>query len=112
MKESTRNIRFYAAAALNLGLAAYVTAFSRQTHDLYDLPTFIDLTEWPATLLFLAAAWFAWSASPRAVTLLVVAGLFAFFAAHARFLFSVPLGFVLVTLGTLAVLALVPPRSH
>ncbi len=105
----THRARSSLAAALALALAAYATVFSRQTHDLFDLPTFLDLTEWPATLLFLASAHGAWIEAPRRAALLAVAALLAFFAAHGRFLFDVPLGFVAITLACLAILAILPP---
>ena len=99
----------YAGAALSaLALAIYCTVFARQTHDLFDLPTWIDLTEWPATLLFLGTAWLAWTRQPRRAALAVVLGLFAFMAAQHMYVFRVPLGFVLVTVLTVFVLLVLP----
>lgn len=101
-------IRFGAAGLLAAGLALYATIFARQTHDLFDLPTWIDLTEWPATLLFLAAAWAAFRRLPRRAALYLVSGMLAFFAAQSRFIFDVPLGFILVATGSLSFLFLLP----
>lgn len=102
------SIRFPVAAALALLLAIYATAFARQTHNLFDLPTFIDLTEWPATLLYLAAAWAAYRKLPRRAALFLVSAMLAFFAAQSDWMFRVPLGFVLVAAGSLGFLFLMP----
>ena len=102
-------IRFYAAAVLAVGLALYATVFARQTHNLFDLPTWIDVTEWPATLLFLAAAWFASRRLPRRAALYLVSGMLAFFIAQSRYIFDVPVGFVLLTCASLGFLFILPP---
>ena len=94
-----------AASALALGLAFFATAFARASWNVYDLPTYIDLTEWPATLLFVAAAWAAWERRERTAAWLMVGALVAFFAAQSRFLFQVPMGFGVVGAGALAFLA-------
>lgn len=101
--------RYSLAAALAALLAAYATAFARQTHNRFDLPTWIDLTEWPATLLFLAAAWAAFRRLPRRAALFLVTGMLAFFAAQSTWLFQAPLGFILVTCASLGFLFLLPP---
>ena len=100
--------RYIGATAIAVALAVYATVFARQTHDMFDLPTFIDLTEWPATLLFVFAAWQAWIERPRRAALALVSGMLAFLAAQHGYIFSVPLGFVLVTLLTLAFLLMMP----
>lgn len=100
--------RYIGATAIAVVLAIYATAFARQTHDLLDWPTFIDVTEWPATLLFLFAAWQAWTERPRRAALALVIGMFAFMAAQHGYLFRVPMGFVLVTVLTLAFLVMMP----
>ncbi|MXQ09678.1 hypothetical protein GQ651_17675 [Alphaproteobacteria bacterium GH1-50] len=101
-------VRYAGAALTAFALAFYATVFARQTHDLFDLPTWIDLTEWPATLLFLASSFLAWVKQPRRAALAVVLGLFAFLAAQHGYIFNVPLGFVLVTVFTIAVLIVLP----
>ena len=100
--------RYLGAAALAVALALFATVFARQTHDLINLPTWIGVTEWPATILFAVAAYAAWIEQPRRAALAVVIGLFAFFAAQHNHLFRVPLGFVLVTVLTLATLLALP----
>ncbi len=100
--------RYIGATALAVALALYATIFARQTHDLFDLPTWIDLSEWPATLLFGYAAYGAWTEQPRRAALAVVIGLFAFLAAQQSYIFQVPLGFVLITVLTLATLFTLP----
>lgn len=97
VKSASTTWRHTLAAAIALALALYATVFARQTHNTFDLPTWIDVTEWPVTLLFLAAAWAAWKRVPRRAALMLVTGMVAFFAVQHRFLFDVPLGFVLVT---------------
>ena len=97
-----------AAAFLAVLLSLYVTAFATQTHNRFDLPTWIDLTEWPATLLFLTAAILAIKRLERPAALACFAALFAFFFAHGRFLFEVPLAFVLTSSGTLGFLWALP----
>ena len=101
-------VRYIGATLSALALAVYATIFARVTHDLFDLPTWIDLTEWPATLLFLATAYFAWTQQPRRAALVVVIGLFAFITAQHAYIFRVPLGFVLVTILTLGTLLVLP----
>ena len=96
------------ATAIAVALAVYTTAFARHTHDHFDLPIFIDVTEWPATLLFIFAAWQAWIERPRRAALALVLGMFAFLAAQSGYIFSVPLGFVLVTVLTLGFLLMMP----
>jgi hypothetical protein len=100
--------RHLLAAIIALTLALYATVFARQTHNTYDLPTWIDITEWPVTLLFLAAAWAAWRRVPRRAALLLVTGMIAFLGVQGRYLFEVPLGFVLVTALSLAFLFTLP----
>lgn len=100
--------RYIGATLLAVALALYATVFARQTHDLFDLPTWIDLSEWPATILFGFAAFAAWTEQPRRAALAVVAGLLAFIAAQHSYIFQVPLGFVLITVLTLAVLFSLP----
>ena len=101
-------VRYIGATAIAVALAIYATMFARQTHDMFDLPTYIDLTEWPATLLFLFAAWQAWIERPRRAALALVIGMFAFLAAQSGYIFAVPMGFVLVTVLTLAFLLMMP----
>ncbi len=107
----THPARYHVAAALAAALALYVTVFARQTHDLFDRPTFIDLTEWPATLFCLAAAGAALArrAAPSAVA--IVSGLIAFFAAQYAWIFEVPLAFVLSTLVVFLTLYVLPPDT-
>ena len=100
--------RYALAAALALALSLFATAFARASHNFYDLPSYIDLTEWPATLLMLAAGWAAWEARERLAALLMVLGLLAFYAAQMRFLFQVPMGFGVVTAGALIFLFVLP----
>ena len=100
--------RYIGATAIAVVLAIYATVFARQTYDLFDLPTFIDLTEWPATLAFLTAGWLAWIENPRRAAMVLVLGLFAFLGAQHMYLFRVPMGFVLVTVLTLAFLMVLP----
>ena len=104
--------RHLLAVALALALALYVTVFARQTYNTYDLPTLIDVTEWPVTLLFLATAWAAWVRAERRAALLAVTGMLAFFGVQHRHLFEVPLGFTLVIGLTLALVFALPPRSR
>ena len=101
-------LRYRAAALLAALLALYVTVFARQTHNLFDLPTFIDLTEWPATLLYLAAAWAAIRRREKIAALALVLALFAFLIAQARWMFNVPLGFALTIATSLAFLLILP----
>lgn len=108
MSQAQPHRRYKLAAALAVLLALYVTVFATQTHNRFDLPTWIDLTEWPATLLFLASAVAAWKRLERPAALACFAGLFAFFFAQGRFLFEVPLAFVLTSTGTLGCLWLLP----
>ncbi len=105
---SVPSVRYVGATAIAVVLAAYTTAFARMTHDLFDLPTFIDLTEWPATLLFLLAAWQAWTVQPRRAALVMVIAMFAFIAAQHTYLFQVPMGFVVITVLTLGFLLMMP----
>lgn len=100
------------AAVVALLLAVYATVFARQTHDTFDLPTWIDVTEWPVTFLFLAAAWAAWRRVPRRAALMLVTGMVAFFAVHHRYLFDVPLGFVLVTCLSFSFLIALPSARN
>jgi len=93
----TQGWRYPLASAIALLLALYATVFARQTHNDFDLPTWIDVTEWPVTLLFVAAAWAAWKRVPRRAALMLVTGMVAFFAVQHRYIFAVPIGFVLVT---------------
>ena len=104
----SKEIRFPAAAVLALLLALYATLFARQTHNTFDLPTWIDLTEWPATLLYLAAAVAAWARLERVAALALVAAMLAFLAAQSAHLFTVPLGFALVIAASLAFLLILP----
>lgn len=104
------NWRYLAAVFVALASAFFVTVFARQTHDDYDLGLWIDATEWPVTLLFVASAWFAWSAEPRRAALATVAGLVAFYVVQWRHVFDVPLGFGVVTLLALAVILIMPPK--
>jgi hypothetical protein len=99
-----------AAAALAALLALYATVFARQTHNHIDLPTFIDLTEWPATLLYFAAGWAALRRLPRRAALYLVSAMLAFFAAQSAWIFEVPLGFVSVASLSLAFLFILPAR--
>lgn len=101
-------IRYAVAAAIALALAAYVTAFALQTHNRFDLPTGIDVTEWPATLAFLIAAVAAWRRAERPAALAVVVALLCFVAAQGRFLFDLPLAFLLVGLSSFAFLLILP----
>ena len=102
------DVRYVGATAIAVVLAVYATVFSWKTHDLFDLPTFIDLTEWPATLLFLLAAWQAWTVQPRRAAFVMVIAMFAFMAAQHTYLFHVPMGFVVVTVLTLGFLIMMP----
>ncbi|NND41376.1 MAG: hypothetical protein HKO04_04780 [Silicimonas sp.] len=104
------SIRYRAAAALAFLLAVYVTAFARQTHHIFDLPTFIDLTEWPATLFYLAAAWAAFRRLPRRAALYLVSAMLAFFAAQSAWMFKVPLGFIMVAAASLGFLFILPAK--
>lgn len=108
MSDGTPKRRYILAAALAALLSVYVTTFATQTHNRFDLPTWIDLTEWPATLLFLAAAVAAWKRLERPAALACFAALFAFFFAQGRFLFEVPLAFVVTSAATLGFLWLLP----
>ncbi|MDJ1009607.1 MAG: hypothetical protein QNJ13_17480 [Paracoccaceae bacterium] len=99
------------AAAVAGVMALYVTTFARQTHHWIDLPTWIDLSEWPATLFYLGAAWAAWAIRARLAAILSVGALLAFYAAQSQHLFAVPLGFFLVTAATLAILLLMPATT-
>ena len=100
--------RYIGVTVIAVALAVYATVFARQAHDLFDLPAFTDVTEWPATLLFLFAAWQAWIERPRRAALAFVVGIFAFLAAQSGYIFAVPLGFVLVTVLTLALVLMMP----
>ncbi|MEL7462344.1 MAG: hypothetical protein AAFX45_10665 [Pseudomonadota bacterium] len=100
--------RYRLAATLALALAGYVTVFAAQTHTRFDLPTWLDLTEWPATLFYLAAAWLAFRIHPRRAAVAAVAALLAFYAAQYHLLFQVPLGFILATAATLVILLTMP----
>lgn len=100
--------RYAAAAGLAAAIALYATLFARQTHNRFDLPTWIDLTEWPATLLYLAAAVAAWAKLERVAALALVAAMLAFLAAQSAHLFTVPLGFALVIAASLAFLLILP----
>ncbi|MDJ1016209.1 MAG: hypothetical protein QNJ35_06830 [Paracoccaceae bacterium] len=100
--------RYVIAAALALLLAVYATVFAHRTHNLFDLPTWLDVTEWPATLLFLFAGWSAWVTRERQAAFALVVGMLAFFGAQSSYLFSVPLGFVVVTALALVFLFVLP----
>ena len=100
--------RYTAAALIAAALAAFVFTFATQTHNAYDLPTFIDISEWPAVLLYLAAGYMAHLRHEQFGALLIVLAMIAFFAAEARFLFSVPLAFVVVVSGSLGFLVVLP----
>ena len=102
--------RYPAAAFVALLLAIYATIFAFQTHNHFDLPTGIDLTEWPATLLYLASAWAAVRRFPRRAALFIVLAMLAFFAAHSDWMFQVPLGFGLITAASLGFLVILPPE--
>lgn len=101
-------IRYPAAALLALLLALFATIFARQTHNLYDLPTYIDLTEWPATLLYLAAALAAFRRREKMAALALVMAMMAFLAAQSKWLFDVPLGFTLLIAASLSFLLILP----
>ncbi len=88
----------------------YATVFARQTHNVVDLPTWIDVTEWPVTLLYAAASGLAIVEMARASAFAMVAGTVAFFAAQSDHFFTVPLAFMLVTLVTLAFIFILPSR--
>lgn len=103
--------KYRVAAALALALALYVTVFARQTTNWVDLPTFIDLSEWPATLGYFGAAWAASAGRARLAAVLTVASLLAFFLAQSQHLFAVPLGFSLVTALSLAILLVMPATT-
>ena len=100
--------RYHAAAIIAALQAAFVFAFATQTHNAYDLPTYIDISEWPAVLLYLAAGWLAVRRREQLAALALICALLAFFAAEARFLFTTPLAFVLVTAGAVAFLTVLP----
>ena len=103
-----KGARYLGAALLAGGLSLYATLFARQTHNTFDMPTWIDLTEWPATLLYLAAAVTAWARLERVAALALVAAMLAFLAAQSAYLFTVPLGFALVIAASLAFLLILP----
>ena len=103
-----KGARYLAAALLAGGLSLYATLFARLTHNIFDMPTWIDLTEWPATLLYLAAAVAAWARLERVAALALVAAMLAFLAAQSAHLFTVPLGFALVVAASLAFLLILP----
>ncbi len=105
---STAPTRYLAATALAVALAAYATIFARQTHNHFDLPTFIDPLEWAVTLFFLAAAVTAYRQREQLAALLMVAALFMFYAVQADWLFRVPLGFAAVTVFALLFLIVLP----
>ena len=100
--------RYVAAAGIALVLALFATAFARGSHNVTDLPSYIDVTEWPSVLFFVAAGWAAWNRRERLAAALAMAALVAFYAVQGRFLFSVPLGFAVPSLGTLAFLLVLP----
>lgn len=100
--------RYAIAAGIALALALFATAFARGSHNTYDLPSYIDVTEWPSVLLFVAAGWAAWDRRERLAAGLVMAALVAFYWVQGLYLFSVPLGFAALTLGTLAFLFVLP----
>ena len=103
-----KKARYLAAALLAGGVSVYATLFARQTHDTFDLPTWIDLTEWPATLLYVTAAATAWARLERVAALAGVAAMLAFLAAQSAHLFTVPLGFASVIAASLAFLLILP----
>lgn len=105
---NSSRLRYSGAALLAGGLALYATIFARQTHNTFDLPTWIDLTEWPATLLYLAAAVSAWQRLERVAALALVAAMLAFFGAQSAWMFSVPLGFAMVAIASLGFLLILP----
>ena len=91
-----------------LTVAAMLLREGLRAEAAYDLPTYIDISEWPAVLLYLAAGYLAWTRAEQLTALLLVLAMIAFFAAHARFLFTVPLAFVLIVGGTLTCLTVLP----
>ena len=100
--------RYLLASLTALTLSIYVTIFAAQTHTTYDLPTWLDLTEWPATLLALAAAVFAHLRREQLAALAIVAALMAFLASQARYIFELPIAFLIVTILTVAFLTILP----
>ena len=100
--------RYTAAALIAAALAVFVFTFATQTHNAYDLPTYIDISEWPAVLLYLASGWLAWQRREQLAAGAHVAALLTFLFAQARFLFALPLAFALVFAGALAFLLVLP----
>ena len=101
-------MRYRLAAAFAVALVIYVTIFARSTTNFIDLPTWIDVTEWPISLIFAATAWFAWFERGKIAAALSVVGLLGFFAAQSQHFFDVPLGFLFVTIVTLGILLTMP----
>lgn len=104
----SQTLRYRLGAAVALGLTVYATVFARQTHNFVDLPTWIDVTEWPVTLLYAGAALLSLIGRPRASAFALVAGTVGFFAAQSDHFFAVPLAFMLVTVVTLAFIFILP----
>jgi len=99
----------YACAALMAGLlAVYVTLFARSTFDVFDLPLWIGVLEWPVTILFGYAVWGAWNRQSRKAAVAAVGGMLGFYAVHGHLLFQVPLAFIAVTVMTLIVITTLP----
>ena len=100
--------RFGSAAVMTALLAVYATLFARSTFDVFDLPLWIGLLEWPITLILVYAIWAAWTKQSRKSALAVVAAMLGFYAVHGHLLFAVPLAFIAVTVAALIILTTLP----
>ena len=100
--------RYTAAAILALLLAVYATIFARQTYNHIDAPIILAHEEWLTALLFVGAAWAAWQKREQLAAVFIVSALFLFYAVQADWLFRVPLGFGLITVGALTFLFTLP----
>ncbi|MBT8460044.1 MAG: hypothetical protein KJN60_10275 [Boseongicola sp.] len=100
--------RFGGAAIMIALLGIYATMFARTTFDVFDLPLWIGLLEWPITLVLFYAIWAAWQKQSRKAALAVVASMLGFYGVHGHLLFDVPLAFIAVTVAALIILVTLP----
>lgn len=109
-------LRFRLAAVLAVILALYAAVFGRQTilfrNDLATGILGIEWLEFAPIVAFLVTAVAALRHRARAAAVAVVTGLIGFYTIHWQHAFTVPLGFMLVTLSTLTVLFLMPPDGE
>ncbi len=109
-------LRYASAAALAALMAAYSALFSRQslvfTSDLTTGFLGIEWLAWLPMLGFVVATGAAATRRGRLAAVALVFAVLAFFVAHWRHVFDVPLGFLLVCGVTIAALFLMPQEER